>query len=87
MLLGGWRETAQATDLTRQLNMDVVISSFIDGSVGRGHAAHGRGAWLHRSGAGLSDRNPAQKGCIDRTFDAQGRGDPPPRAARQGVGF
>ena len=40
MFLGGWRATRQATDLARSQGLEVVISTAIDGSVGRAHATH-----------------------------------------------
>jgi L-Ala-D/L-Glu epimerase len=38
--LGGWRPTRQAAQLARSCGMDVVITTAMDGSVGRAHAIH-----------------------------------------------
>lgn len=40
MFLGGWRPTKQAAELARSQGLEVVISTAIDGAVGRGHATH-----------------------------------------------
>lgn len=40
MALGGWRPTRQACELAQQLGLKVVITAFLDGSIGRALAAH-----------------------------------------------
>lgn len=39
-VLGGWRPTWKAIELARSLDLGVVLTSFIDGAVGRAHASH-----------------------------------------------
>ncbi len=40
MFLGGWRPTLQAAQLARSCGLDVVITTTLDGSIGRAHATH-----------------------------------------------
>lgn len=40
MFLGGWRATKQAADLATSQGLEVVLTSSIDGCVGRAHATH-----------------------------------------------
>jgi o-succinylbenzoate synthase len=49
--LGGWRPTMQAAELARTCGMDVVITTTLDGAVGRAHAAHATAALglVHRA--------------------------------------
>ena len=47
--LGGWRPTKQAVELARSCGLDVVITSGLDGAVGRAQATHCAAA-LHLTG-------------------------------------
>lgn len=40
MFFGGWRGTKQAAELAASAGMDVVLSTAIDGCIGRAHATH-----------------------------------------------
>jgi len=40
MFLGGWRPTLQAAQLARSQGLEVVITSALDGAIGRAHATH-----------------------------------------------
>ena len=40
MFLGGWRPTRQSAELALSQGLEVVISTAIDGSIGRAHATH-----------------------------------------------
>lgn len=40
MFLGGWRPTLQAVQLARSCGLDVVITTTLDGAIGRAHATH-----------------------------------------------
>lgn len=40
MFLGGWRPVRQAAELARSAGLEVVISTAIDGAIGRAHATH-----------------------------------------------
>ena len=40
MALGGWRPTSQVSKLAHDTGMDVIVTTFIDGSIGRGIATH-----------------------------------------------
>jgi o-succinylbenzoate synthase len=40
MFLGGWRPTLQAAQLARSCGLDVVVTTTLDGAIGRAHATH-----------------------------------------------
>ena len=50
MFLGGWRPTSQAAQLAQSCGLDVIISTALDGAVGRAHATH------YAAGLGLTGR-------------------------------
>lgn len=40
MALGGWRPTRMAADLAASMGTEVIVNTFLDGSIGRAHASH-----------------------------------------------
>ncbi len=55
MFLGGWRPTRQAAELASSHGLDVILTSAIDGCVGRAHATHMAAALgLSRRAQGLA---------------------------------
>ena len=40
MFLGGWRPTMQAAQLARSCGLDVVVTTTLDGAIGRAHSTH-----------------------------------------------
>jgi o-succinylbenzoate synthase len=40
MFLGGWRPTKQAAELARSQGLEVLVTTALDGSIGRAHATH-----------------------------------------------
>ena len=74
--IGGWRHTQRAAELARNSDIEVVITTFLDGSVGRAHATHIAAALgCHHRAQGLAtggllkhdlseDPLPARQGSI-----------------------
>lgn len=55
MFLGGWRPTKQAAELARSQGLEVLITTALDGSIGRAHATHMASALgLSRRAQGLA---------------------------------
>lgn len=55
MFLGGWRPTKQAAELARSQGLEVLITTALDGAVGRAHATHMASALgLSRRAQGLA---------------------------------
>jgi L-alanine-DL-glutamate epimerase-like enolase superfamily enzyme len=55
MFLGGWRPTKQAAELARSQGLELLITTALDGSIGRAHATHMASALgLNRHAQGLA---------------------------------